>query len=268
MRFLSFAGLLLTGCAFAPGSPTPQGILQRPGFAWEALEVPGWRVYLDTTTEPHLPKTRLPGILDSARIAVLIALGIPSLPETITVFVVPSRARMKALVGREVNGTAFSRTNTICVVLFPSGWVGVQHELLHIVAMQVWGVPDRWLNEGLAVAVNGNWHGYPLHALAHHLQTAGQLPSVEVLLHGFNQTDDLLTYPAAGSFVLFLLERSGRESLRRLWGGTDSWANIYAKSSTALEAEWLAVVKAAPSEGIVYPLTRTAGGTASNPRLE
>lgn len=253
LRLLSFISIGFVGCVWTPSARTPAQPHARPGFAWATIDMPGWRVYLDTADATPRVRTRVAGLLDSSRASVTRALGLAETRDTVSVFLVPSRARMRDLVGRESNGTAFPNTNTLVLVLFPSGWIGAQHELLHLMAMRAWGVPERWLNEGLAVSLEGQWHGYPLHALAHHLQTSGRLPTARALTDRFDQLDDLITYPAAGSFVEFLLEAYGRESLRRLWRREGDWTGIYGKSLAALEAEWMAVVRAAPISGISYP---------------
>jgi hypothetical protein len=85
---------------------------------------------------------------------ILELLGEQSYSEKIHIFAVGSRARMKALIGRESNGHAFTDDQTVCCVFSDKIRAGGAHELMHVITWNRWGrmKPDRaWLSEGLAV---------------------------------------------------------------------------------------------------------------------
>ena len=113
--------------------------------------------------------------------------------------------------------------------------------------------PDRWINEGLAVALDGQVLEYELHALAGHLLEQDQLPSLHDLTHRFARLPNRRAYPAAGSVVKFILDHYGLATVRKIWdGGVSALDSATGISRRALEPAWLAVVREADSEGIDF----------------
>ena len=123
----------------------------RTGFEWRSRAADGFVVHVeaDSATEPD--HERILAAAREARGSVLAYLGEPTYEPVVHVFAVDDRARMRALIGRETNAMAYYRSNSLCLVWPRSGRSGVHHELLHVVAMNRWGVPERWVNEGAAV---------------------------------------------------------------------------------------------------------------------
>ena len=170
-------------------------------------------------------------------------------------FVVEDRMRMKALVGYETNGNADPRNNLICAI-YSSGIKSTNsnHELFHLLAMQAWGRPDIWINEGMAVYADGTWHGHGLHQLAACLiQDQKGIPLKKMIRH-FHQYDSMITYPLAGSIARFLDETYGREAIMLLWTkGQRALEKHLGKNLAALEAEWLRMLSTQDCGGIAYP---------------
>lgn len=120
--------------------------------------------------------------------------------------------------------------------------------------MNNWEVPDRWINEGLAVAYDGQVLEYELHALAHHLLQQDQLSSLQELTDGFARMPNWRSYPAAGSFVKFLYDQYGLATVRKIWdAGASAIESATGVSMDEIELAWLGVVRMADSEGIVFP---------------
>lgn len=110
------------------------------------------------------------------------------------------------------------------------------HELTHIVAGQL-GHPPALLVEGLAVAMQAGrkWKDRPVDETAAALLRAGRLTPLPDLLRrteiGAQPDDGDVAYPAAASFVAFLIDRHGRERFLQLYrrlenGGSDNAARF------------------------------------------
>ena len=156
---------------------------------------------------------------EASRRHVLEVIGADGYPDRVSIFVVGSRPRMAALIGWETNGTAFHETNTMCVVVTDRIPIRATHELLHVVATNLWGVPQRWINEGLAVYAAGTWHGHDLHALCRLLHRRGDLPGLADLTRRFKRLPDRASYPAVGSFVRYLAETYGDGAVKTVREG-------------------------------------------------
>lgn len=85
------------------------------------------------------------------------------------------------------------------------------HEIVHRVS-SVLGDPGSFFNEGLAVALGneGQWQGAPVDKLA---KTVLRTQTFRGLLDGFDKIDPDQSYPAAGSFVGWLIKTHGLPKL-------------------------------------------------------
>lgn len=81
------------------------------------------------------------------------------------------------------------------------------HEIVHRVS-SVLGDPGSFFNEGLAVAMGneGRWQGAPVDKLA---KAVLSTQTFRGLLEGFDKIDPDQSYPAAGSFVAWLIKNHG-----------------------------------------------------------
>ena len=100
------------------------------------------------------------------------------------------------------------------------------------------------------------WNNTPIHDVARQRRSAGSLvsPTTTLTTERFRTHSEEVSYPAAGSFVGFLIERYGQASLneffRRAAGRQETEAEIrqrvvamWGKSIETLEQEWLAFLR-------------------------
>jgi hypothetical protein len=227
----------------------------RRGFTWNTSEIDGFVIYVepDSVAEDDLQAIESDAL--SARRRVLAYLEEPTYERTVSIFVVDTLDRMEALVGRRSNATGYHTSDAICLVWGETRRVGATHELLHVVAMNRWGVPERWINEGMAVDASGPWLGLDVDAVCKHLRSRDELPSLKDITQRFGRLPPLASYPAAGSFVRFLRETYGLDTVRIVWnGGRRSLTTATGTRLEALEAAWLERVDGADATGIEYEL--------------
>ena len=227
--------------------------MNRRGFSWATESTEHYNLYYETDsmTANSVAAVRVEAEREWEQ--VLKFLGIQQYEERVSIFLVESKKRMKDLNGLSVSATGFSQSNTICLIPHLSPPSNVGHELLHIMAMNNWSIPDRWINEGLAVAYGGQILEFEIHALAKHLLERDQLPSVYELTHRFTRLQNRRSYPAAGSFVRFLYDHYGLTTVRKIWdSGISGLEQATGVSMHEIEQDWLQVVREANSEGIVF----------------
>jgi hypothetical protein len=172
----------------------------------------------------------------------------------IHLFIVESREQMKQLVGHETNGSAFYKGNTVTGVASEKiNSIYSNHELFHVVAMNLWGVPDIWVNEGMAVYSDNKWHGYDLFQLTKYLVDNDRYVSLNKLIKNFRKVDDLISYPLTGSFVKYVDETYGRETLIRIWKSKTKYLRrLTGRTIKELEGDWLAKIRAIDYKDIKY----------------
>ena len=190
---------------------------------------------------------------DSALLHILRMIGGPHFPNRLNYFIVNNRSRMHSLIGRETNGIAFAHELVICAIANDTVRALGAHEMFHVVAMNVWGSTADWINEGMAVYSDDQWWMQPLHPLAHYLEQNRKLPSLEQLTTKFRQANDLITYPAAGSFMKFLNETFGRRETELLWKqGFAAFCKSVNKSQSDLQQEWLNTIDKFSTDNVNY----------------
>ena len=132
------------------------------------------------------------------------------------------RGHLKALTGRDTNGFADAGTTR-----FHTIWPTDNHEGVHTVVILQIGHPPPLFTEGIAVAHQTNppqgilrprWNGIDLHERARRYDAAGRLPRCgrSTREAGTSSIFDVnVTYPCAGSFVLYLIDSQGLAPLKR-----------------------------------------------------
>jgi hypothetical protein len=180
--------LLIGGCgSLIVMQKSVEDLRDQRGFTWVAHETDEFAIFAEGMS-PAADK--LPMIAASAiesKQHILTALDLSAYEHKVSIFLVDSRERMRELIGRETNATGFHTTNAVCLVWARSGTSGLRHEMTHIIAMNAWGVPERWVNEGVAVDVTGLWVGQNVDATCRILRDRGELPSLDKLIDNFNQ---------------------------------------------------------------------------------
>jgi len=98
------------------------------------------------------------------------------------------------------------------------------HELVHAVAGGL-GDPGRFFHEGLAVALGdeGRWDGRPVDTLAR-AQAATLDP--KRIVKSFDSLPSEVAYPAAGSFVKYLIAKDGLARLIEFFRACPKGANV------------------------------------------
>lgn len=165
------------------------------------------------------------------------------------------RAHMGRLTGNSsTNGYADAASFTIHTL-----WPTDNHEVVHLYSLE-WGSPVALFSEGFAVAHSTNpatgdlrakWNGTPVHDAARQLRAAGRLVTITELATtaSFRRFDPNVTYPEAGSFVRFLIDREGLDRMKAIFGqlgANDSLdrvravvLTVYGRSLQDLETLWL-----------------------------
>ena len=98
-------------------------------------------------------------------------------------------------------------------------WPVDHHELVHLVASVGGPAHSPLLGEGLAVGLANDWNGHPLEYRIHQFVDDGDLPalvSIDTRIE-FRAQSSLVTYPVAGSFVHFLIQRNGMETFQQAY---------------------------------------------------
>lgn len=160
--------------------------------------------------------------------------------EPITMFLYRDDTQGKALTGRPL---AYAEAERRAVHQGPTNTPG--HELVHVVALDMGYAQTGLFGEGLAVWLDGQPGAYH-HARAAELLRAGTLPSLDALLDDFRAQEQ--GYPAAGSFVGWILETYGLDALRRLYPVRDlraAFPQVVGKSVAELEEAWRAALEEA-----------------------
>lgn len=141
-----------------------------------------------------------------------------ALKAPITYFRFRNRPHLEEITGRSVNAYAESDQNRIFTI-----WGTDTHESVHILMEQHRLRAPYFFNEGISVAHSGNfeqdifiphWGGADFHLLTQTFLHDEQLPSLDQCLNDFRKIDSNLSYPIAGSFVRFLIDRHGIEKVK------------------------------------------------------
>jgi hypothetical protein len=221
MRLHHAIGLVLVaGCgSLIAMQKSVADLAGRRGFEWSTHAIPGFVVHVEPGS---VSAGEVESILNACAVAkghVLDYVRAPDYAATVAVFAVDTRERMQDLIGRETNAMAYHSSNSMCLVWPRAGSSAVRHELFHLVAMNTWGIPERWINEGMAVDAAGPWLGGDLLAACRASKDRGELPSLYEITRRFGRMPSLRAYPAAGGFVRFVRDAWGFEALRAVWEG-------------------------------------------------
>jgi hypothetical protein len=246
-RLLALTSLLASCGAESPTSPDPTG-------APMSRTVATAHYVFHFTEQDRVDEARQEAFHDW----VLPQLGV-SPGRQIQYFKYLDRTHMQLATGRATNGWADPAEFAVHSI-FP--WHA--HEAVHVLT-ELLGRPSDFFNEGIAVALAFDpldnrfvalWNNTPIHDVARRQRSAGSLvsPTTTLTSERFRTHSEEVSYPAAGSFVAFLIERYGQASLneffRRAAGRLEPEAEIrqrvvavWGKSMETLEQEWLAFLQ-------------------------
>lgn len=257
-----------TGCAPAqPASNPPEGLAQTAlaAFAWDALAAPGFTTYSRPGSYAHAHADELHARTGDALHHALDLLGETTYPAHLRVFYVGSRDEMVPLTGGRYTGFADAPGHVVALVENETWRAFTRHEVMHAVSLLLWGHPGGaedaprdsvavrawrrggWLREGIAAAAEDRCGPYTNRGVAATMEQEGALLPLALLMGAFYEQDDLAAYLQAGSLVGYLLDTYGRETFRTLWE-SNSVEDAYGMSVAAVEAAWVAWLRATPSE--------------------
>jgi hypothetical protein len=253
MRF--FNAILLVAAVYAIGwagepdaatavvSPAVRQYLDHPSFEWKCERTEHFNICVEPQFESdHYIKT-LKRNVERDRAQVLSVAGADSYDPLINVFLVRSRNRLKDLIGFDGDGRSRPHQHTIFSVVTPYR-LHLTHEISHEVLTNIWGVAEPWIEEGVAVYAT---ESLTVDQHCSHWMTSGQLVPLPKLVNADWNTATYspdVTYPELGGFVKYLRETYGLDSIRRVWkGGSASIPEVFGKSLSHLEEEWLEMLK-------------------------
>lgn len=181
-------------------------------------------------------------------------IGVDTYYKPIHYFIVGDRERIKLLVGYETNGNANPKSNFLTAIFSENiKSVYSNHELFHLIAMDLWGYPETWINEGMAVYSDNAWNGQNLHELSKYLLDNNKFISIDRIAKKFRKYDSMITYPLLGSFTKFIDETYGREIIQVIWlKGRKRLKRHLGKSLDELEKEWLLMLNSVVYKDIRY----------------
>jgi len=154
-----------------------------------------------------------------------------------------------------VKALAYPRTETVEAIYSPVGKsIGVKgvacHEIAHVITWNTLGEPGTlFLSEGVAVAMDGEWHSKldtitDLHLWVKKFIEEGTLPCLDDLIEYWGSVSGSISYPLSGSFVLYLLHKYGAERFKQLFYRAtsanfyDEFQKIYNISLPVVEQMW------------------------------
>lgn len=173
----------------------------------------------------------------------------------IRIYIYNKQTASRALVKAGATGIAHPELESVEAIYSPKlksiGRDGVAaHEMTHVIASVTLSPSHvKILSEGLAVYMDDYWRNNlhditDLHVWADLYLNNSELPSVNDLIHHWDDYESYMTYPVSGSYVKFIFERYGYEKFMNLYLHADKHnideltANIYGISIDSLEAQW------------------------------
>ncbi len=216
-------------------------------FEWvtDTLEM-NMTLYYEKNSYAEKNRERLKERVSRHLINTLGFVGVESYDNPIHYFIVEDRGRMEILLGRTINGNADPKNNYVTGIFSETiKSVYSNHELFHLISMNVWGYPKTWINEGMAVYSDNAWNGRDLYELSKYFVENDKYVSIGKLAKRLRKYDSMVAYPLLGGFVKFIDDTYGRETIKLIWTkGRKSLKRHIGKSLYDLEQEWLFMLNA------------------------
>ena len=253
--------------------PQPDRIelaLSDPAFDWHELETENFRVYYLIQALNPADAEYAGRDLENSLEYNLGLLQEQHDPDPIRALIVGSRDEMAQVVGRPYGGVALPNERAVVFTTgdgyrpATSGRPRFLHELMHLVAYEVWGrphEPHQWISEGLATFSPGRCAEFTLASLAALMADTGELPSLDTLVNRFYSVSDVYTYLAGASFVEYVHGQYGASAVRALWSnGWIGGAESLGMTAEALEQEWrVSISEVAPAPSSAWDRIRSVG---------
>jgi hypothetical protein len=255
LLIFSIIFIFLTVASNCFASPSAEDLLKRKGFVWTSTATAHLQLHFEPGSFAQTRLEHLKSWEEKAYERNLVLLRTTTFAETIDIFIVVSRERMKQLIGKETNGAAYPATKVVCFVFNEKLDASGAHELMHVMAGNTWGAKFKpWINEGFAGYADDIWYGYRLHDLGKYLLLQKKLIPLEKLISDFDDQPEMISYPQSASFVKFLYERFGVEKVKELWlnASLKDIPRVLGKDVAALEKEWESKLLDADGANIKY----------------
>jgi uncharacterized protein (DUF2164 family) len=214
--------LFVAGCTgsseTAAQSLQVRRLLEDDRFEWVTVGTENTRIHFPSGSYAETQDTLLPARAEGSRRTVLEKLSESDYPDPLHLFYVDSRGDMERLTGRPVTGYSYYDDRAI-VVVFNDRWRAFErHELTHTVTLGTWASPaGPAVVEGLATYVDGTCGGYENGRVMRTISDRESMLSLDELVRGFRQQDDLIAYLQAASIIDFMVYRLGPEAVGLLW---------------------------------------------------
>lgn len=237
---------LLPGCRSALVSsgfvqPSAQSLDARRDFDWRRDTTRHFVIRIEAGLASAQTRDSVARGLETARTRVVRMLELPDSGAQVNAFAVADRGRVRALLGRDVDGRAFFGTRVFAFAVDGDWPATARHELTHVLLRNAWpGEPEQWLNEGMATYVGDHFYGRDVHRLVQErLIRSNRALAFSTLMRKFSDHPDEVTYLQSASVVKFLHARFGLEVLRAAWrGGADALVRATGSSLETLESQW------------------------------
>lgn len=254
MRRALWAGLAAifmigAGWAGRAGASEPIGLaaytLEQDQFSWATDSTSHFRIH-------YLPGSTAERQIDSLRQVNetilkrhLALLNQPRYDKIIDLFYFDSRDQIASIVSRPFRALADAPSLTVLAIRNDDEVGRDAHEIMHVVAFDLWGGWDRrnelaWLSEGLATHADDPCNGYDQTELAAHIlsNTSDAVP-MDSLAASFREYPEMVGYLLMASFVDFVLNEYGLDTLHQLWDkGYLGLEQTFDQSAPEVERDW------------------------------
>jgi hypothetical protein len=212
--------------------------LNHKGFHWNCNQTTHFLLcYQPGSPAEHSIKD-LEIIAEEDRNTILQMIGVQSYDNRIYAFFLKSRKELKRLIGFYGDGRSRPAQHATFYVI--DGPRTLAHEMAHEILSNLWGAAQPWVEEGMAVYTTE----FPILDFdVRAYYAAHQLLPLETLVNPDWESSMYsadITYTELGSFLKYLETKYGIKKIEQVWrGGSQSIPQVYEKSLTDLEKEWL-----------------------------
>jgi hypothetical protein len=226
----------------AEGEQRVQRYLTHGSFSWNCERNDHFQLCFDSQLQDRTDRKAAARNAETARKHVLRLAGVTRYRPTIHVFFLPSRARMKELIGYDGEGRSRPAEHAVFSVVGP--YDDLTHEMSHEILSNLWGAAEHWIEEGFATwAYKGAFAAMECRRM---MDNGVLIPLSDLVRPEWEPTQFSadITYPELAGFVSFLRDRYGADRLKSVWrGGAGSVAKVYGKGVPDLEEEWHAALR-------------------------
>jgi len=248
--FMMIITILLSSCDFMTGNSFI------PGEDWENMDSEHFHIYFRDNSFAGENINQIIGIEEEAYWHIVNTLKIQYDGKTsIYIYNSPEDAGWD-----HIKGLAYCLDKIVLGVYSMEGKsIGVQgaacHEITHVMTWNAIGKPGTiFLDEGTAVAMDGEWHALSdtfigLHQWTKKFLASDTLPAINELVSDWDSISGLISYPVSGSFVSYIIERFGVESFKKLFieaeegNFKEKFNEIYSVTLDGFVEEWKVYVQ-------------------------